>query len=233
MSKERTEEALAAHARQLQSDRKLADMSITLSRLQASVRDTQKASPFNEGSDSVYASDDDNRASQIKSLSEQVLKQQETIARSKSEISALRNRLKVAVSRADKAEEAVQSNDEIYDRMERAPLSGASDGGERHTMRRRGGRGNSDSVSIRSAIHLNPGQGQNGEKIGKAIDAVDSFSVQTGMSLIQGLQESYVGRDSYLYFVIDAMPCTLSFDIQAGTFDQTRWLGQASYSTFS
>jgi len=158
-------------------------MSVTISRLQASIRDSKK-SAFSESRDSVYSSDEGERSTQIKSLSEQVLKQQETIARSKSEISALKNRLQVAVGRANKAEEAlssVQDSDDIYDRMESAPLSGSGEGGRR-SMRRRGGRGNSEAVSIRSAIRLNPGQGQNGEKIGNAIDAVDSFSVQTGRS---------------------------------------------------
>lgn len=183
LSKERTEEAAAAHARQLQSDRKIADMSVTISRLQASQRDTKKKSSFGENRESVYSSDDGDQSTQIQSLSEQVMKQQDTIARSKSEISALKNRLKVAVSRADKAEEALSSvsdTDDLYDRMESAPLSSSSDVGRR-TMRRRGGRrSSSDAVSIRSAIYLPSGQSQNGEKIGKAIDAVDSFSVQTG-----------------------------------------------------
>lgn len=50
-------------------------------------------------------------------------------------------------------------------------------------MRRRAHGTSSDTYggSIRSAIKLNSGQGDSGEKIGKAIDAVDSFSVQTGM----------------------------------------------------
>lgn len=180
MSKERTEESSAAHARQLQSDRKIADMSVSISRLQASIRDSKKAS-FGESRESVYSSGDGERSTQIRSLSEQVLKQQETVARSKSEISALKNRLKVAVSRAEKAEESLSSlhdSDDLYDRMETAPLSGSS-----RSMRRRGGRGSSsNTASIRSAIHMNPGQGENREKIGKAIDAVDSFSVQTGTS---------------------------------------------------
>lgn len=162
-------------------------MSVTISRLQASIRDSKKSS-FVESRDSVYSSDDGERSSEIKSLSEQVLKQQETIARSKSEISALKNRLQVAVGRADKAEEALSfmhDSDDLYDRMESAPLSGSSDGGRR-TMRRRGGRGSS-AGSIRSAIRLNPGQSENKEKIGKAIDAVDSFSVQTGTLSFLGL----------------------------------------------
>lgn len=179
MSKERTEESSAAHARQLQSDRKIADMSVTISRLQATIRDSRQAS-FGDSKDSVYSSDHGERSARINSLSEQVLKQQETIARSKSEILALKNRLTVAVARADKAEESLsslQDSDDLYDRMEAAPSSASS----RTTMRNRSGR--ASSASIRSAINMNPGQGDKREKIGNAIDAVDSFSVQTGTCL--------------------------------------------------
>lgn len=186
LSKERTEEAAAAHARQLQSDRKIADMSVTISRLQASVRDSKKSS-FSESRDSVYSSDDGDRNSQMRSLSDQVLKQQETIARSKSEISALKNRLQAAVGRAEKAEEALastQDSDDIYDSMEAAPLGGSNNVGLRNIRRRGGGRNSSDTMSIRSAIRLNSGQSENTEKIGKAIDAVDSFSVQTGKCIL-------------------------------------------------
>jgi len=183
VSKERTDESAAARARQLQSDRRMAEMSVTISRLQA---DSKKSS-FSESRESGYSLDEGERGTQVKALSEQVLKQQETIARSRSEISALKNRLQVAVGRSDRAEEAlssVQESDDLYDRMESAPLSGSTDGG-RPTMRRRGGRGSSsDAGSIRSAIAL---RGQKGENIGKAIDAVDSFSVQTGKSLFVAL----------------------------------------------
>jgi uncharacterized coiled-coil DUF342 family protein len=185
MSMERTEEAAAAHARHLQNDRKIADMSVTISRLQSNLRDAKRAS-FDDNRDSLYSSGEDEKTLQIKTLSEQVLWQQEKIGQSKSEISALKSRLQVAISRADKAEGAMSSfhnSDDIYDRMEGAPLSGGSNDGRR-TMRRRGGSGNpNDSYggSIRSAIRLSPGQGESTEKIGKAIDVVDSFSVQTGM----------------------------------------------------
>jgi uncharacterized coiled-coil protein SlyX len=181
MSKERTEEAAAAHARQLQNDRKIADMSGTISRLQASLRDAKRA-PFDDSRNSVYSVGDDEKTMEIRTLSEQVLRQQETIGQSKSEILALKSRLKGALSRADNAEGAlstVQNADDLYDRMESAPLSGGVNNDGRRTMKRRGGRGNSNNGgSIRSVIRLK--QGQSGEKIGRAIDIVDSFSVQTG-----------------------------------------------------
>lgn len=158
-------------------------MSVTISRLQANVRDSKQAS-FGDSRDPVYSSDDGERSTRINSLSEQVLKQQETIARSKSEILALKNRLKAAVARAETAEESLsslQDSDDLYDRMEAAPLSSSS----RSTMRNRSGRASaSGTASIRSAINMNSGQGEKREKIGNAIDAVDSFSVQTGTCLL-------------------------------------------------
>jgi chromosome segregation ATPase len=181
ISKERTEEASAAHARQLQNDRKIADMSVTISRLQASVRDAKRA-PFDDSRDSAYSVGEDEKTVEIRTLSEQILRQQETIGQSKSEISALKSRLKGALSRAVNAEGALstfQNSDDLYDKMESAPSSGGVNNDGRRTMKRRGGRGNSyDGGSIRSAIRLK--QGESGEKIGKAIDIVDSFSVQTG-----------------------------------------------------
>lgn len=181
MSKERTEEASAAHARQLQNDRKIADMSATISRLQSSLREVKRA-PFDDSRDSVYSVGEDEKTVEIRTLSEQILRQQETIGQSKSEISALKSRLKGAISRADNAEGALsslQNYDDLFDRMESAPLSGGVNNDGRSTMKRRGGRGDPcDGGSIRSAMQLK--QGHSGEKIGKAIDVVDSFSVQTG-----------------------------------------------------
>lgn len=186
MSLERTEESSAAHARQLQNDRKIADMSVTVARLESNLRDAKKAS-LNERRDSVYSLGEEDKNMQIRTLSEQLLQQQETTGRCKSEISALRSRLQVALSRADRAEEALSSlqiADDVYDRMECTPVSGGSSTDGKQAMRRRAHGTSSDTYggSIRSAIKLNPGQGDSGEKFGKAIDAVDSFSVQTGMA---------------------------------------------------
>lgn len=184
ISKERTEEAAAAHARHLQNDRKIADMSVTISRLQSNLRDAKGAS-FDDSRDSINSFGGDDKTMQIKTLSEQVLRQQELIGQGKSEISALKSRLQGAIRRAEKAEGAMssfQNSDDIYDRMESAPLSGGSNDGRR-TMRRRGHGNSNDSYggSIRSAIRLSHGQGESTAKIGKAIDVVDSFSVQTGV----------------------------------------------------
>jgi len=117
-------------------------------------------------------------------LSEQVLRQQEKIGNYTTEISALKARLRSSLVRAESAEQAltVSNAGDMLDVMERAPSSG----GWPRTMRRRGGnRGGrgaeSYGGSIRSAMRLDPGQTDgNKERIGKAIDALDKWSVQTG-----------------------------------------------------
>jgi hypothetical protein len=106
------------------------------------------------------------------------LKAREKISGYSSEISTLRSRLKGAVDRAEKAETALEENlaqnSDSYDRMERgaAPASG-------NGMRRRGQRGGSGGTSISSAMHLNKS-----ERVGKAVDALDSFTVSTGKSSV-------------------------------------------------
>jgi len=66
--------------------------------------------------------------------------------------------------------------------MESAPLSGSQSRRKNYHEEARWTR--QSERSIRSAIAL---RGQKGENIGKAIDAVDSFSVQTGKSLFVAL----------------------------------------------
>lgn len=92
-----------------------------------------------------------------------------------SESLAMKHRLKSAVDRANKLENdlanANSTNDQgdVYDSMERAQIS----------RRRRPGA--ASSGSIRSAMRLDSSGGERSEKIGQVVDAVDSFSVSTGM----------------------------------------------------
>lgn len=176
VSKERAAEATATRNKQLQFDRQVAEMSLSISRLQSQLRDAQRGTL---GVHENGAVGDDGKRVQIQELSEQVLRHQEKLGRSTSEVSALKSRLQVAISRAEKAEEALasaESND-----IESAPASGNYGEG----MRRRGGRRrqapDSYGGSIRSAIHLNDVT-ESSERIGKAIDAVDKFSVDAGKS---------------------------------------------------
>jgi hypothetical protein len=107
------------------------------------------------------------------------VRQQEKMDQTTSELSALRNRLQVATSRAQKAEDAL-THANSFD-VESGPESG-NYGGNSTVVRRRK-RGQREIGSIRQAINLNSQRDENSERIGKAIDAVDNFSVQTGKYL--------------------------------------------------
>ena len=179
ISKERAEEASAMRAKQLQFDRQVATMSLTISKLQSNRREMNRGVSLDE--DGMPGTNDNiggsNRDTAInKQLSEKLLIQQEKLDRSTSEISALRSRLKVAVDRMEKAEEALASSDgyDVESGM------GQNDRYETRLRNRNGKRrGGNEIRSIRSAVLLTE-SGENAVKIGKAIDAVDRFSVDTG-----------------------------------------------------
>lgn len=174
MNSERAEEATTARMKQNKHDRQIAELTLQLSRMQQQ----SNAEPTKDGSDrkdSVGdAAETHQLKMQIKELSEEVLKAREKMSGYSSEISTLKSRLRGAVDRADKAESALEENmalpcTDSYDRMERgAPSSG-------NAVRRRGQRGSSGGTSISAAMHLNKS-----ERVGKAVDALDSFSVSTG-----------------------------------------------------
>ena len=195
MSKESTQEASALHAKQIHYDRQIADMSLTISKLQASLREAKKGSSASTENhetkdNSNEKSGNDQSTNQVKVLSDEVFRLRDKMAHQNSETLALRNRLKEATDRAMKAEEKLASaiagngaGDCMYDSMERAGLSGNGIG------RRRKGGPSPDSGSLRSVMRLNPGQGDRREQIGKAVDVVDSFTKSTGNSIF-GLERT-------------------------------------------
>jgi molecular chaperone GrpE (heat shock protein) len=175
MSTERTEEATNARIRQNKYDRQIAELTLQASRLQ---QQTSTDTGKEVGSSDVGGSFRENSEvpglkNEVKELSEEILKTREKVGHYASEIATLKNRLKSAIDRADKAEyeaEEVMASQKTdsYDRMERgSPSSGNS-------MRRRVGRSGSGATTISSAMKL-----EGGGK--KAVDALDSFSVSTGM----------------------------------------------------
>lgn len=142
------DETSAAHARQLQNDRKVADLSLTLSRLQSNVRENKDI--HGRPSQHDPAEEDNEKNLQIASLSEQILRQQEKNGNTTSEISALKSRLRAALSRAESAEIALTftgNTDDAFDAMEAATSSGNGSNGPPRSMRRRGRnrRGGTDS----------------------------------------------------------------------------------------
>lgn len=189
MSKERTLEATSARSKQHQFDRQIADMSLQISKLQSSLREARK-SEENEtrNSSTIYGEN-----GEVSEFTERVVQQQEKIANVTSENLALRNRLQVALERADKAEKIVENFEANSNRdIERGNYDGPSS--ESDGMRRRRRR---NEISIRSAINLSS-QNTNAERIGKAIDTLDDFSVQTG----KYLRRNPLARGGFILYLI-------------------------------
>ena len=175
-SKERAGEASAARSKQLQFDKQIAEYSLQISRLQSSLREAKRG-PVDEDGVSERIGQND----RVQELTRELVRLQGKLGQSGSEVSALKTRLKAAVDRAENAEQqALQSNS--YD-IERGPSSGDYGGiNVGPTTRRRRRRGG-DYGSIRNTIGLNNIRDERAESIGKAIDAVDRFAVDTGKFL--------------------------------------------------
>mmetsp|Transcript_26281 Transcript_26281/g.40314 ORF Transcript_26281/g.40314 Transcript_26281/m.40314 type:complete len:855 (-) Transcript_26281:225-2789(-) len=213
VSKERAEEESVFHARQLQHDRRVADMSLTISRLESNLRDIKELSRKNaslssyRGESATSSEEDEKTNKQINSLSEEILRQQQRMGKLTSETSALKSRLQVALARAESSENALAL---VRQANEMDDMPSGSEGGNgimlghdrtRSVRRRGGGRRGRDSYggSIRSAIRLGPGQGGDGkERIGKAVDVLDKFSVQTG----KFLRYNPLARGAFLAYLL-------------------------------
>lgn len=178
VSREYTEEASAIHSRQVMHDRYVGDLTQTISKLKGQLRegDSRKESMARDS-----GSEDNEDLRQIKNLSEEVLRQREKASSSSSEISALKSRLKVALDRAAKSEEVAEKarsgEGDLVD-VERGPNSG-------NGMRRRGKKspGSYAASSMRSALHLDVIRGEGSERVGKSLDALDKFLVESGKFL--------------------------------------------------
>ncbi len=169
------------HAKQIQYDRQIADMSLTISKLEASLREAARQDPMDTAiSESVV--NENEMVKQIKGLSEEVVRLRDKLATQSSESLAMKHRLRAATDRARQAEEELaiaksSANDEpdMYDALERA---NTSSGGRRRKI------GTTATGSIRSAMRLESGHGERSEQIGQVVDAVDSFAVSTGKCFI-------------------------------------------------
>jgi len=192
-SKETAQEANIVHAKQIQYDRKMADMSLIILKLEAKLREYEKLSPGHTAS-----FNDDEAPNQIKLLSEEVLRLRDKIANQNSESLAMKTRLKVAVDRSNKLEDelivsrtSANGDGNAYESMERA-LNPKSGGG-----RRRHGNPSSSS-SIRTAMLLNSSGGDRTEKIGHVVDQIDSFAVSTG----KYLRRNPIARAGFIFYLI-------------------------------
>jgi len=181
---ERMEETAMTLSKQRQKDREIADLNITITKLQADIRDlkidnaSKKEILERESTDAVKKG----YRSEIQSYLDQILKQQQKLDFQSSEISTLQTRLQVAIMRADTAEEKNKSIQDLlvstddYD-IERGSIGFSS-------VRRRIQK--KETKSIRAAFHLQhaPGNGdKKKEQIGKAIDLLDNWAFQTGKYL--------------------------------------------------
>jgi chromosome segregation ATPase len=190
MSKESTQEASSAQVKLLEYQRRVADMKLAISRLETNLRDAQKQGTDRDGTANVDSSDDQMKQ-QAKLLSDEVVRLRDKLGNSSGELLALKSRLQAALERASKAEEELASvhtgvGNDSYDSLERAS-------GSRNpvSLARRRKAGIAHSSTIRSAMRLDPGQGDRTEKIGKVVDVVDSFAVTTG-TLYDGPSANFV-----------------------------------------
>ena len=183
LSEERSKEDAAAIARQRQHDRETAELVKTISNIESSLKTTKEE--LDESKQQGQYSNSHSLAileyqDRIGSLSDEVLRQQTKIENTASEISAFRQRLRVALHRADSSEKALielqtSTSGDGYDAFD-----SIEDGLLNRGMRRRKGRQGTGG-SIRSAINLNPSGDGKQKQIAKAIDTVDKISVEAGL----------------------------------------------------
>jgi chromosome segregation ATPase len=185
MSKERTHEINSARAKQHQFDRQMADMSLQISKLQSSLREAQRSS--SNAHDNSFGNVDS--VSRVKELTQELVRNQEKMGQVTSELSTVRNRLQVAIARAEKAENALA-------RVETADIESGTESGnfQGFGVRRR----KKELPSIRDAINLPNSQNQNIERVAKVIDGLDRFSVETG----KFLRHNPLARGGFILYLL-------------------------------
>ena len=221
ISQERTQEASEAQANQRKHDREMADLRLTVTKLEATVRDRQKLSrdlafatdtgtsrgAADSGGSNIASSELAKAQQQIESLSEQLIRQQTTVQNYKTETLTLKNRLRTANTRAETAETALtNATQTVYDANSSSGGGGSSAAVYGTPLQRRrfkGGRSKAAAQSnhrvrsIRSALDL--GSGSGGEALAETIDAIDSWLVETGGFL---RQEPLARLGFFLYLCI-------------------------------
>ena len=198
MSKESTQEATSTQVQQHQYERRVAEMTLTISRLEASLRDAQKekskGEKFNNGDPA-----DEELAQQVKLLSEEVVRLRDNLGNSSSELKTLKSRLQVALERASKAEDelassAVLGGSDMYDSMEQGSGNRESVSA---TARRRRPVGYQNST-IRAAMRLTSTKGDRAEQLAQVVDAVDGFAVTTG----KYLRKNPMARAGFIFYLL-------------------------------
>ena len=176
LSRERTQEATTNHKQQRQYEREVSSLKEKIAQMEAELV-TFKGDPESGVRRGGSFKEDPDTLRQIKQLSEEVLRQREKITNSSSELSALKSRLQLATERAIKAEAALETaqfgnSDGVQD-VEIGP-----------SMRRRRRGRSPKPETIRSALQLDAlAHNNSAEQIGKALDGLDSFLLQSGKIL--------------------------------------------------
>mmetsp|Transcript_56471 Transcript_56471/g.137049 ORF Transcript_56471/g.137049 Transcript_56471/m.137049 type:complete len:919 (-) Transcript_56471:2895-5651(-) len=197
LSKETTQEATEIHAKQIQYDRQIAELNLTISKLQAKLQEAEKSRlMLSERSNSNNSDDPDHEkelSNRVKVLSEEVVRLRDKVANYSSESLAMKHRLKAATDRANKAE------DDLAVARTSAPRSVDFDietGGGTLSKRRRGV--GSQTSSIKSALRLEGGLDPRTQQIGEVVDAVDSFAVSTG----KYLRKNPLARAGFIFYLL-------------------------------
>lgn len=198
MSKESTQEATSTQVQQLQYERRVAEMTLTISRLEASLRDAQNETYRGEKLNNRDPSDEE-LAQQVKLLSEEVVRLRDNLGNSSSELKTLKSRLQGALERATKAEDELASatalvGSDMYDSME---LGSGNRESLSATARRRKPTGLQNST-IRAAMRLTSAQGDRTEQLAKVVDAVDGFAVTTG----KYLRKNPMARAGFIVYLL-------------------------------
>jgi len=179
-SNETTQEATIVHAKEIRYDRQIADMSLTISKLEAKLQQYEKVSR-NDLNTPVDSFNDQKIPDNIKVLSEEVVRLRDKVANYNSESLAMKNRLKAAINKSNRLEEELQIAKVSRTNCDDLVTSSSMQSHRTVNGGRRRNAGAASGVSIRTAMQLNSFQGNRTEQIGQVVDQIDSFAASTGM----------------------------------------------------
>ncbi|CAJ1951483.1 unnamed protein product [Cylindrotheca closterium] len=188
ISKERSEEISLAQAKQLQQDRKVADLETNVAHLKSSlhslkVMGSESNLEKNRRKKDVSSAEIEEARQEIAKLSDQLMRQQRMAEASKSEVLALKGRLQSATSRAEAAERSLFTAQSSSDYPARRSFDVENAGSSSSRRRMKGARRRPVSMgrTIRASLHLDHGAlGSIMEQVVSTIDALDKWMVETG-----------------------------------------------------
>jgi len=195
INQERTQELSSSLARQKQHDRRVLDLTSTVTQLQSKLRSLKHPvdGTINDGDDDSedniafahFQAKENEYKKQISSLSEDLLRQRGRLENTSTEVLTLRNRLRAALNRAEAAEKEARASaaaavdHTAYD-IERGPPIGSNSYNYSYSnkTRRRFGARTKKAATIRSVLKLDSGSSEAREAIGGTIDSMDLFTVK-------------------------------------------------------